>query len=68
MVQFCTTERPQLCEFEVVSCRAYRLIQGLKTLFWKLPRLICKNDEALRKGGVLACRLDTPYSSEYEAK
>ena len=23
-------------------------------LFWKLPRLICKNDEALRKAGVLA--------------
>ena len=30
-------------------------------LFWKLPHLICKNDEALRKAGVLACRFDTPY-------
>ena len=34
--------------------------QGLKMLFWKLPHLICKNDEALRKAGVLACRFDTP--------
>ena len=33
---------------------------GLKRLFWKLPRLICKNDEALSKAGVLACRFDTP--------
>ena len=30
---------------------------GLKRSFWKLPYLICKNDEA----GVLACRFDTPY-------
>ena len=45
-------------------------------LFWKLPCLICKNDEALRKAGVpaymgiskkleismLAYRFDTPYA------
>ena len=34
--------------------------QGLKMVFWKLPCLIRKNDEALRKAGVLACRFDTP--------
>ena len=28
---------------------------GLKRPFWKLPRLICKNDKALCKAGVLAC-------------
>ena len=49
-VQFCTTERPQ-SEFEVVSCRP----------FWKLPYLIFKNDEALRKAGVLAYQFDTPF-------
>ena len=34
--------------------------QGQKRPFWKLPHLICKNDEALRKAEVLACRFDTP--------
>ena len=33
---------------------------GLKRPFWKLSRLICKNDKTLRKAGVLACRFDTP--------
>ena len=55
-VQFCTIERPQLFEFEVTTCRTCRL---------KLPRLICKNDEALRKAGVLACGFDTPKVSTY---
>ena len=35
----------------------------MKRPLWKLPHLICKNDEALRKAGVLACRFDTPYST-----
>ena len=26
-----------------------------------MAHLICKNDEALRKAGVLACQFDTPY-------
>ena len=34
--------------------------QGLKRPFWKLPRLIFKNDEALRNAGVPAGRFDTP--------
>ena len=28
-----------------------------------MAHLNCKNDEALRKAGVLACRFDTPKSS-----
>jgi len=35
-------------------------LRELKRPFWKLPRLICKNEEALRKAGVLAYRFDTP--------
>ena len=49
-MQFCTTERPQLFEFEVATCRT----------FWKLPRLICKNDEALCKAGSLHANLTPP--------
>ena len=52
-VQLCTTERPQLFEFKVASCRTCRS-------FWKLPRLTCKNDKALRKAGVFACQFETP--------
>ena len=26
-----------------------------------MANVICKNDEALRKAGVLACQFDTPY-------
>ena len=44
-------------EWELVEHVGY----GLKRPFMKLPHLICKNDEALRKAaGVLACRFDTP--------
>ena len=55
---FRTTECPQLFECEVASCRKCRL-KGLKRPFWNLPRLICKNDGAFRKAGVLACRAFT---------
>ena len=58
-VQFCTTELPQLFEFEVATCTTCRL--SSKRPFWKPRRLICKNDEALRKTGVLACQFVTPY-------
>ena len=58
-VQFSITRRPQLFEFEVASFRTCSLRSK------KLPRLICKNDEALRKAGVLACRFDTSLSPTY---
>ena len=38
--------------------------QGLKRPFWKLTHLICKNDEALRKARVLACRFDTLHMQQ----
>ena len=40
---------------------AEHVVYGLKRPIWKMAHLICKNDEALRKVGVLACRFDTPY-------
>ena len=50
------------CNFVLQSALNYLnwkwQVVGLKRPFWKLPCLICKNDEALRKAGVLACRFD----------
>ena len=63
-MKFFPTEQTQL--FEVATCRKFRL-----RLFWELPRLICKNDKALRKSGVLAYQFDTPErasSSKSEGK
>ena len=30
-----------------------------------MAHLICKNDEALHKAGVLGCQFDTPYRTYY---
>ena len=51
-------ERPQLFEFEVATCRTCR-IRSKKAIL-EVATSKCKNDEALRKAGVLACRFDTP--------
>ena len=46
-VQFCTTERPQLFGFEVVSCRTCRL-KSKKAILEVAPSNL-ENYEALRK-------------------
>ena len=48
-----------MCEFEVQVVE--HVGYGQKRPFCQLPRLSCKNDKALRKAEVLACRFDTPY-------
>ena len=57
-VQFHATERPQLFEFGVATCRTCRLRS--KKAILEVATLICKNDKALRKTGVLACPFDNP--------
>ena len=59
-MQFCTTEFPQLFQFEVASCRTCRL-RSKKAILEVAMSNLKKNDEALHKAGVLACRFDTPY-------
>ena len=40
-MQFCTTERPQLFEFDVATSRTC-IGYGLERPFWKLPRLMTR--------------------------
>ena len=49
-VQFCTSQYPQFCEFEVTSCRAYK---GLKRSFW-----ICQVQDT-RLCAKVGCQFDT---------
>ena len=60
-VQFCTTEHPQLFEFELASCRTCRLRP--KKAILEVATSNCKNDETLLKAGVLACRFGSIASA-----
>ena len=62
-MQFCTTERPQLFEFEVANCRTSSLRYKKAILEVAMSNLQI-TDEALPKTGVFACRFDTPIHRE----
>ena len=57
-MQFCTTERPKLCEFEVATCTTYRLMSEKAIL--EVAMLICKNDGAFQKMGSMHADLTPP--------
>ena len=59
-MQFCTTERPRLFEFDVATCRTCKIRSKKAILEVVTSTCNLQNDEALQKAWVLACRFDTP--------